>query len=253
MKEKIIVIGDIHGRVIWQHIVAEHPDSKVVFLGDYCDPYPMEMIPPEQVVENLEAILRFKVENLERVELLVGNHDLPFLETKAPRCSRHDPEMEERLRTVYQTHRSLFRMAHSYSSLLFTHAGVVQNWFDNIFHGDRREPVAAQLNDPAAYGLQPETLYVCGHRRGGTSSCGGILWADAMELSQPLANHIQIVGHNRVERISITPMDKQTGVVFCDALRHGEYLLIESEDFMHEFYVAQLHRQFSHLITYFIQ
>ncbi|MCD8262709.1 MAG: hypothetical protein LUD15_15580 [Bacteroides sp.] len=34
-----IAIGDIHGLTTWKGIVEKHPDCKIVFLGDYLDPY----------------------------------------------------------------------------------------------------------------------------------------------------------------------------------------------------------------------
>lgn len=48
---KIAVIGDIHGRTIWKDIVKDAKDKvdKIVFLGDYVDPYAMEVQDPIQV------------------------------------------------------------------------------------------------------------------------------------------------------------------------------------------------------------
>jgi len=39
---KIAAIGDVHGREIWKEIAedASKNADKIVFLGDYIDPYP---------------------------------------------------------------------------------------------------------------------------------------------------------------------------------------------------------------------
>lgn len=253
MKKKHVVIGDIHGRNLWRQIVEEYPDAVIVFLGDYCDPYPDEGISQEEVIDNLERIVRFKIDNPERVVLLVGNHDWPLLFGGRAGCSRHNPYLEEELKAVFRTHAALFQMAYEYSSLLFTHAGVVQYWFDEIFGGDVRQSVAAQLNDPTAYGLRFEDLYVGGRRRGGESPCGGILWADAGELSEPFADCLQIVGHNRVNSIFTSPSSPQSGIVFCDALRQREFLVIASSPLTHELFVASPRQQPIHLTTYFVK
>ena len=55
-EKNIIVIGDVHGRTSWKQIVDKHPGCRLVFLGDYCDPY--EKIPGEAVLENLMEIIR---------------------------------------------------------------------------------------------------------------------------------------------------------------------------------------------------
>ena len=39
----MIIIPDVHGRVFWKEIVKNSED-KIIFLGDYVDPYPGENI-----------------------------------------------------------------------------------------------------------------------------------------------------------------------------------------------------------------
>lgn len=252
MKKKHVVIGDLHGRTVWQRIVSEHPDAIVVFMGDYCDPYPDEGISQEQVVSNLEAVVQLKIEQPRRVVLLTGNHDLPYLVDNVPCCTRHDPFADSVLKPIFRSHAALFQMAYEYSTLLFTHAGVVSDWFYECFGGDPRQGIAAQFNDPAAYGLKVETLYAVGRLRGGAAPSGGILWADLRELEKPLERRVQVVGHNRVKRITTLPFSRHSGIVYSDALRYGEYLLIESAPFSHSFSVGHLWEPPVHLITYSI-
>ena len=41
MAKKILVIPDVHGRIFWKEPVKKYMDAvdRVVFLGDYLDPY----------------------------------------------------------------------------------------------------------------------------------------------------------------------------------------------------------------------
>jgi hypothetical protein len=34
-----LILGDIHGSTFWKTAVAENPDCRYIFLGDYLDPY----------------------------------------------------------------------------------------------------------------------------------------------------------------------------------------------------------------------
>lgn len=53
------LIGDIHGRKIWQQLVRE--DAVNVFLGDYLDPYFKDGLKPGiDDWETLQGILAYK-------------------------------------------------------------------------------------------------------------------------------------------------------------------------------------------------
>ena len=44
MNKKILIIPDVHGRTFWKSAVESGDYEKIVFLGDYTDPYEMEGI-----------------------------------------------------------------------------------------------------------------------------------------------------------------------------------------------------------------
>lgn len=77
---KLIICGDIHGRSFWKNGLKhfnENPDSKMIFLGDYLDPYTRyEGITQEEALENFKQILEFAQANKNRVILLIGNHKI---------------------------------------------------------------------------------------------------------------------------------------------------------------------------------
>ena len=60
---KILIIPDVHGRIFWKKAI-ELIDivDKVVFLGDYLDPYSHENISKKQAIDNFNEILSFKRE-----------------------------------------------------------------------------------------------------------------------------------------------------------------------------------------------
>ena len=79
----ILVIPDIHGRTFWLDKTNNISDyDKVIFLGDYLDPYPDENITVKNAIENFKEIIQFKKNNMDKVVLLLGNHDLPYYSQK---------------------------------------------------------------------------------------------------------------------------------------------------------------------------
>ena len=71
------LIGDIHGRKIWQQLVRE--DAVNVFLGDYLDPYFKDGLKSGiDDWETLQGILAYKQQNPETI-LLLGNHDMHYV------------------------------------------------------------------------------------------------------------------------------------------------------------------------------
>ena len=57
----ILIIAVIHGRNFWKKAVEENIDKveKIIFLGDYLDPYPWEGITRKDAIRNFEEIINF--------------------------------------------------------------------------------------------------------------------------------------------------------------------------------------------------
>lgn len=71
---KILVLGDIHGRLIWYDIIKHESPDITIFLGDYITSH--EGIYSEQQLANLEDILNYKENNPDKIILLRGNHEI---------------------------------------------------------------------------------------------------------------------------------------------------------------------------------
>lgn len=70
--KRILVIPDVHGRIFWREPVKKYIDTvdKVVFLGDYLDPYKGEEGLADDIYENLMDIIILKLGNMDKVVLL---------------------------------------------------------------------------------------------------------------------------------------------------------------------------------------
>ena len=221
-----IAIGDIHGLASWKYIVEAHPSSRIIFLGDYLDPY--FYIPNNVIINNLENIINLKKERGDDVILLLGNHDAHYFEEDAPISTRLNSQIAPKVSKIFLDNRMLFTYAFQDGHTIFTHAGISQQWFDFDFGGDPNGNIADQLNNPANP-MQRNAIFNVGYKRGGmVNANGGILWADIDELTNPLQGYTQVVGHNRVDKVTerqgATP---DTKIVFCDCLFNDCYLQID--------------------------
>lgn len=184
---KILVVPDIHGRDFWKEPCREWK-GKVVFLGDYHDPYPWE-VTESQSIENLKEIINFYKENKNRVICLIGNHECNYLvnmffSSRADFINKLEVTKllkELDLKLIYQT-----------DSILFSHAGVLSEWLElNHFTLDSLKNLS-YLDDS----LEDVSFY-----RGGCSKAGSLVWADIKEHKYQLhpQNIYQIFGHSAVE------------------------------------------------------
>ena len=224
-KIKTLIIGDVHGSTYWKEVVAENPDCRYAFLGDYLDPH--RETSNKDLIDNLKDIIQFKQERPDNVVLLLGNHDMHYIDDDFRICCRFDEEIAEEAKILFLGNINLFTFAFQDGNHVYTHAGISQKWFLEDFKGDATKNIAEQLNNPRPDQLP--ALYRCGWYRGGEmNDTGGIFWADMMELietSVPLQGYVQFTGHNRVEKIR--KYRKNDGVIFfCDSLWNEYYLKV---------------------------
>ena len=210
--KNLIIIPDVHGRTFWREAVEGigdpgHEEDKVVFLGDYIDPYWQEGIYPEDAYAGLEEIVALKRRNPDRVVLLLGNHDLGYLDPDICTC-RRDYDRAEKLKRLFEDNLDLFDLVHveprNGRKVLFSHAGIAQEWvrgwkdllgdefrperLNELLHGDSagREALFCALADVSWY-------------RGGSAPVGSPVWADVDEYldGEPLLpGYYHIFGHS---------------------------------------------------------
>ena len=76
MEKKILIIPDVHGRRFWRDAIESDDYDKVIFLGDYVDPYPNEGIGSFTAQEGLERIILYHDEHPDKVVLPTHNNSM---------------------------------------------------------------------------------------------------------------------------------------------------------------------------------
>lgn len=203
MKKRILIIPDVHGRTFWRTALDSGRYEKVIFLGDYVDPYAYEGIDNLMAISNFKDILSLKMIYPDQVILLLGNHDLCYLSDyyrDLAENDRYDYEFEEEIQQLFRGWSGYFKLAHEEkingTRFLFSHAGVTMPWLkqnSKIIE----EPDAGHLNLLLATKKGINTLAQVGQARCGCYTSGSIVWADCEELakSNPLPDTYQVVGH----------------------------------------------------------
>ena len=146
MTPEILIIPDVHGRTFWKEAInkfpkEDYPNLKIIFLGDYLDPYTgLEDISAEDAYNNFLEILEY-INNDSRIISLIGNHDwhyFVYLDT----C-RIDKARERNIEKLFKDNLSKFRLTYTIeldgTKYLFSHAGVTQRWLDDIAINARYE------------------------------------------------------------------------------------------------------------------
>ena len=135
MKKGTLIIPDVHGRTFWKTALNTGRYGKVIFLGDYVDPYAYEGIDNLTAISNFKDILSLKMIYPDQVILLLGNHDLCYLSDHyrdIAENDRYDYEYEEELQHLFRGWSRFFKLAHEEkingTRYLFTHAGVTRSW-----------------------------------------------------------------------------------------------------------------------------
>ena len=152
MNKKILIIPDVHGRTFWESALKSGDYEKIVFLGDYTDPYEMEVITNREALKNFKSIIAFKQQDPEKVVLLLGNHDLHYYSGYYYELAggvRYDPVSAVPLQRLFTKYHSFFQLAWETDwggkHYLFSHAGITQSWLKRNMELIRK-PDARHLN-----------------------------------------------------------------------------------------------------------
>lgn len=190
---KILVIPDVHGRKFW-HKAEEliNEVDKIIFLGDYLDPYFWEGITFETAMEEFKNILSFKQKNPEKVILLTGNHDIHYIILEFMNCSRLNLYDRVKIHELFQSNIDKFNLIYQHDNYLFSHSGIYREWMYKY------NITLEELFDLKTFFQNRwKTLEDVGVYRGGWDKVGSCIWADIRERIEHtvIPNFIQIVGH----------------------------------------------------------
>ena len=186
---KILIIPDVHGRDFWME-PCNHIDEfdKVVFLGDYHDPYLHQVDQGTSLKRLEEKLVPFVEEHKDKVVCLFGNHDGNYL--VGDMTNRMD--YFNRMKVTHLLERMNLQLIYTVDGYLFSHAGVLPAWMEN--HELKLEDLyKLPFKDPSLLDVSPY--------RGGWNKCGSCVWGDVREYnaSYHYKGYYQIFGHTQLQ------------------------------------------------------
>lgn len=227
----MIIIPDVHGRSFWKNYVKGKTNQEIIFLGDYLDPYQHEEITGLEAVKNFKNIIKFKKQHMDNVTLLLGNHDMCYINGNMSKC-RYLYSYEDELKALFRDNIDLFKLAVikniNGKTVLFSHSCLCKRWIDNVNYRLNTNHNAKTLIPFIENAIKNNdtdvlinTLEIVGRSRGGWSDAGSITWADVSEIYYD-SNYVheinvQIFGHSQQHQLPII----EDGKFACLDVREG--------------------------------
>lgn len=237
--DKIVIIGDTHGRAFWKLISEmEKPYKRIILLGDYHDSWDIDS---ETQMRNFKEICKFKEEHPDEVVLLIGNHDTSYI--LGDICTGYQHGAEHNIKHLFSTYKDLLQAAHYEDNILFTHAGVGEAWMENIikiesaleYPKHTAKDISEFVNDVWKY--TPVYFRFTGRDGSGDDMGQTPVWIrpkSLMKDSQKIKKEgiIQVVGHTTQRKVDIEGKSTGGKYFFIDTLdTSGEYLIYENNKF----------------------
>ncbi len=228
---KIVVIGDIHGRDIWKKIIEKEKDAdKIIFMGDYFDSFD---IPFYEQFDNWIEIIKFKKENPEKVVLLIGNHCFHYI-SETEKYSGYQRNYALKIGTSIQNaiDTNLMQIAYLNNKFLFTHAGVSQNWLESHVESPLDLEYTPDVALTKLFISRPESFNFNGSDPSGDDITQSPIWIRPKSLDKVrVPGFIHVVGHTGTRGIEtwLQPPKFDEGIILVDSLRYKEYLIIKND------------------------
>ncbi len=224
---RVLVINDIHGRTIWEDIVAKESENVdiIVFDGDYFDTH--ENYSVDNIISNWMNIHKYQQSN-DKVLLLCGNHDYHLFDG-----------INEKYESLNIWQATKFGLGLTVlnnvienicyqvpdTDILISHAGVSPKFLEN--HGlDKNGDIALQLNtlfkeDPGQFSFMVNGRF----DNYGDEPTQSPIWIRPASLMSACQHfpYRQIVGHTTQKQI----LNVNNKYYFADCLGTSkEYIII---------------------------
>lgn len=186
---KLLIIPDVHGRDFWIEPCSHINEfDKVIFLGDYHDPYPYEVSQNTSRHRLRDKLIPFVLKHKDKVVCLFGNHDGNYLVgNMADRSDKfHSEEIREYMNKMN------IKLIHREGKYLFSHSGVLPKWLEN-----NNLTLESLENLP----FNSQALMNISPFRGSWDESGSCVWGDVREyaISKHIPKLYQIFGHTQLK------------------------------------------------------
>ena len=191
-----LVIGDMHGRVDKaEAFLMYKPEEQHIFAGDYVDSF-------NQSEENIYQTLKLVIES--GAKLVLGNHDIHYLDGSPFKCSGYRDRMANSLNQIFEAFIDRFVPCVVEDGFVITHGGISHGLGHNLFKTTNIVNIQNMINSEWDFFIKNRVNNLVGSSsrlfnipksRGGSHSFGGIFWADYRD--EQFYDIPQVFGHSK--------------------------------------------------------
>ena len=224
-----LIVGDMHCKM--SHLMPlvdlsiryiKTGTERVIFLGDYMDDYQVDDEDNFSALEVFAEWVEYKRAHGMQIDVLLGNHDLPYFLQRYPFDTSmfllEEGEVTKLLKDIRV--QAATTVETEEGSVLCTHAGLTKTWAD-AFMGKQTvcaQDAAAELN-AMLYDDRADYFQQIGYLSGGHNKYSSPLWAGANELQKDAYPGFgQIVGHTAVNTTKHIQSESGEMLAYCDTL-----------------------------------
>lgn len=236
---KLLIIPDIHCRKFWRNTIDKNIAfvDKVIFLGDYLDPYPKEIETnpdlmevsssndSQKALDMLNDIVSLKKNEPDKYILLLGNHTCSYIWPKFSAGSRTDHRNWEKYHKFFSQNLEYFNLVWIEENNIFSHAGISEGWANEFLYACMKYDEGAELEKDSVVFETARVLkdtplknfnkyYIeaisdISYWRNGDSQFGSCEWADLREHFHIFENEVipngedgiyQVFGHTQLKQ-----------------------------------------------------
>ena len=236
---KVAVIGDIHGTTkfleCYKNIQETDSDvEKIIVLGDWFDPY--VDIDFDTMIDRYNEFVKIWKSD-DRIISILGNHDLDgyILPNESTNRTLRFDKMRKRLREVIEPNLSESYLTYKIGDYMFSHAGVSQDWLNDIGKIQYCNYVDDIMNCKKGW-TEDELTDICTFYPYDFSGCGNnkyqsCVWIRPQSLySCAIEGYNQVVAHTRVEEITKVKLLNNKDLWIVDDDQKPNYLILNIEE-----------------------
>lgn len=195
-----LVVGDIHGRINKaKAFLAYKPEEKHIFSGDYVDSF----VQSDHVIyETLKLVIESPA------ILVLGNHDIHYLDHAPFKCSGYRQYMAESIGSILEAYIDRFVPVAVEDGFVITHGGVSNGLNDSLLCNGKLNSIWTRVYSEwdtfirtrgrkgcYNYSDNNSVIFNISKYRGGIHKFGGIFWADYRD--EGYCGVPQIFGHSK--------------------------------------------------------
>lgn len=190
-----LVLGDVHGRIDKvKAFLAYKPEIVHVFAGDYVDSFVQA---DGAIYEGLKIVIESDA------KLILGNHDIHYLDGSPFRCSGYRQYMAKSLNQIFESFIDRFIPVFVEDGFVITHGGISNGLGNSLFGTTNTKDIKDIIDTEWGIWLRTRRgdypdcskIFNIPKSRGGIHKFGGIFWADYRD--EEFYGVPQIFGHSK--------------------------------------------------------